>query len=56
MHIYAGSCSDTGQYRLADWNFSMPPAKYVLSSYTSLKEALNQMLYLITICIIKSNA
>jgi hypothetical protein len=32
------------------------PAKYVPSSYTSLKEALNQMLYLIAICIIKSNA
>jgi hypothetical protein len=41
---------------LADWNFSRSPAKYVLSSYTSLKEALNQMLYLIAISIIKSNA
>jgi hypothetical protein len=32
------------------------PRKYVLASYTSLKEAMNQMLYLIAICIIKSNA
>jgi hypothetical protein len=34
------------------------PAKYVLSSYTSIKKALNQMLYLIAIslCIIKNNA
>jgi hypothetical protein len=28
-------------YRLADWNFSRCPANYVLSSYTSLKKALN---------------
>jgi hypothetical protein len=27
-------------HRLADWNFSRSPAKYVPSSYTSLKEAL----------------
>ena len=40
-------------YSLADWNFSRSPANYVLSSYTSLKKALNQMLYLIAICIIK---
>ena len=39
-------------YRLADWNFSRSPANYILSSYTSLKKALNQMLYLIAICII----
>ena len=41
-------------YRLADWNFSRSPANYVLSSYTSLQKALNQMLYLIAICIIKT--
>jgi hypothetical protein len=28
------------------------PANYVLSGYTSVKKALNQMLYLIAICII----
>jgi hypothetical protein len=37
-HIYAGWLQ---WYRLDDWNFSRSPAKYVLSSYTSLKEALN---------------
>jgi hypothetical protein len=47
MHVYAGSCTDTGRYTLADWNFSRYPAKYVLFSYTSFEEALNQMLYII---------
>jgi hypothetical protein len=45
LHIYAaGSCSDTD---LPTGTSPGPPAKYVPSSYTSLKEALNQMLYLI---------
>jgi hypothetical protein len=40
--------------RHCDWNFSRSPANYVLSSYTSLKKALDQMLYLMAICIIRA--